>query len=72
MRAPAVRGSAAEDGRLNFRLGCPELGGSSVRRQGLEPRTVALRELSGRSPDLRPSVRKRCVTGHSLTAGVRY
>jgi hypothetical protein len=34
--------------------------------------TVALRELSGRSPDVRPTAGKRCLAGHSLTAVVRY
>jgi Phage integrase family len=43
-----------------------------VRRQGLEPRTVALRELSRWSPDVRPSAGKRRLAGHSLPAVVRF
>jgi hypothetical protein len=37
---------------------------------GLDTRTVALRELSEPSPDMRSSVEKRCPAGHSLTAVV--
>jgi hypothetical protein len=39
-------------------------------RRNLHPRTVALRELSGRLPDVRASLGKRCLAGRSLTAVV--
>jgi hypothetical protein len=43
-----------------------------VRRQGLEPRTVALRELSGRSPDVRRPAGRGCLAGRSFTTVVPY
>jgi len=57
--------------KLRVRCGCSEPGGSSVRRQGLEPRTVALRERDGRSPDLRRLVGDRLRPGGLLPVAIR-
>jgi hypothetical protein len=71
----ACRGSSAAHGEASNEQGPAQHRARGdlmgVRRQGLEPRTVALRELSGRSPDVRRPAGERCLAGHSLTAVVR-
>ena len=72
-------GPPTEHGRLEreqdtlslIGFGCPELRVLPVRRQGLEPRTVALRERHGRSPDLWRNVVNSCLPGHLLAAAIR-
>jgi hypothetical protein len=58
-----------EEGPAFYRAWAEVMG---VRRQGLEPRTVALRESRGRPQDLRRSVAPGRLPGHSLAGTIRY